>query len=93
VTGNLHLGPYAGEALGNRVAYVGRVLPGGGFEDFTDCRAWRRAVAAAHLDALVVDGFARAWVRDPAFQPELPPTAAEPLVLRPVGAPADGTCP
>ncbi|MGZ6803486.1 MAG: hypothetical protein ACXVFU_10565 [Nocardioidaceae bacterium] len=93
VTGDLHLSPYAGAVLTNRVVYLGDARADGGFEDYSDCRAWRRAVAAAHPDLLVVNGFARAWVRDRAFVPQLPPTKDEALVLRLAGTPRERTCP
>jgi hypothetical protein len=46
--------PLSGADLSNRVQYVGRDTPHGGFEDITNCGDWRRAVNAGRYDYLVI---------------------------------------
>jgi hypothetical protein len=76
---------FYGTDLSNRVRYMGREAPHGGFEPIPTCRAFRAAVDAADLDYLVTSPFLNfihpgdpiespeaAWLRgDPAARPVL----------------------
>lgn len=94
ITGEPGIAAFAGEQLGNRLTYLGRTTPQYGFEEFTDCRAWRRAVAAGRFDAIVVARGARLWVHDPAFTQVVPQEpAGAPQVLLVTGKARDSSCP
>ncbi len=76
---------FYGADLSNRVRYLGREAPHGGFQPIPTCRAFRAAVNAADLDYLVTSPFLdfihpgspvespeKAWLRgDPAVRPIL----------------------
>lgn len=82
---------FFGEDLSNRVIYIGREAPAGGFDVIRSCPDFRRAVNEARLDYLVTSPFLnflgnrqplfspeRGWIAgDPAVSPELDPGPVE----------------
>ena len=72
---------FFGTDLSNRVRYLGREAPHGGFDAIPTCREFRAAVNAAHLDYLVTAPFLNfIHPGDPVASPEAGWLRGEPAV-------------
>lgn len=77
---------FFGEDLSNRVVYIGREVPAGGFDVIRTCPEFRQAVNDAELDFLVTSPFLNfVGDREPVFSPERTWVAGEAALSLVVG--------
>ncbi len=77
---------FFGENLSNRLTYIGREAPAGGFEVIRTCPEFRQAVNEADLDYLVTSPFLNFnGDREPIYSPERDWVADDPSLSRVVG--------
>jgi hypothetical protein len=77
---------FFGEDLSNRITYIGREAPAGGFDVIRTCPAFRRAVNEARVDYLVTSPFLNfIGDREPVFSPERDWVAGDPALTLEVG--------
>jgi hypothetical protein len=77
---------FFGESLSNRLTYIGREAPAGGFDVIRTCPEFRRAVNEAGLDYLVTSPFLNfTGDRKPVFSPERTWVVGDPAISIEVG--------